>query len=301
MRQILIFLFAVFLVMDAAWAQRSPMLFEYDYNPYIINPAYAGFTPALEVSVAHSGFMNDFEGSPFTTSLTGNLPMERSPVGLGVGFMSDNIGVEKTRTLFGSYAYQLRLEDNVPYWKVYNPSVIAFGISAGVANYRENLTDLGLPTDPMFSEDMSETIPYVSLGAMFNRGPIFVGISASNVLNGLVKTDRRLKIETPIYGYFGYRFYTDYLQTTLLKPSILLKYVDGAPMQVDANLVSKFGKYFEVGGGYRSDSTINLMAGVYLFERLRAVYSFQWANGDSPLGNSQGIVLNYRFGNGFNE
>ena len=49
---------------NSIFAQQTPLFSEYNYNPFIINPAYAGLTPNSEFSISNSGYFSPFEGSP---------------------------------------------------------------------------------------------------------------------------------------------------------------------------------------------------------------------------------------------
>ena len=60
-----------------------------------------------------------------------------------------------------------------------------------------------------------------------------------------------------------------------------------------------FKNKFERGTGYRTSNSINFLAGVYLFDNVRAIYNYNLASGDSPLGNTHGFILSYQFGDGY--
>ena len=91
------------------------------------------------------------------------------------------------------------------------------------------------------------------------------------------------------------RFNPDFI----LKPSLLVKYENGAPIQVDANLSLSIKNSVEIGLGYRSSSTVNAFLGAYIFKNFRALYSYTQGSGDSPLGSTHGVILSYRTGDGF--
>ena len=78
-----------------------------------------------------------------------------------------------------------------------------------------------------------------------------------------------------------------------------MKYENGAPFQMDINLAMSYKNKFELGTGYRTNSSINLLAGIYLFKNIRAVYNYNLAFNNSPLGNTHGIIISYLFGEGY--
>lgn len=284
-------------------AQQTPVFADYNYNPFIINAAYAGLTENTEVSISNSGFFNQFEGSPKTFSLSGHGAINRKKMGLGAGIIRDQIGVTNSTQFFAAYSYKIffDLESNRPYWKLYDAGVISFGITAGLQQYQNNLAELGIVTDSKFSQNESASIPTVGLSFLFNYSSFYVGVSSPNILGNSFASDDSIKINSVYYGYFGYRFFNNQFQDLMIKPNVLLKYEEDAALQADINLAVSFKNRFEIGAGYRTSNSINFLAGIYLFNNLRILYNYNVtpAN-DNALGNTHGFILSYQFGNGYN-
>ncbi len=283
-------------------AQQTPTFTEYNYNPFIINSAYAGAQPEAEATLSNIGFGNiDFDGAPRSLSATFNTPLRNEKVGLGVGVIHDEIGVTSATQLFVAYSYKVFLNDNAqPYWKVYDRSFISFGLSGGALMYNQDLLSLGIQDDPNFAENISTTLPTAGVGVLLGYGNFFAGISAPNILGDALANQDNLKVSRPFYGYSGYHFILNrYQPDFILKPSMLFKYESGAPLQVDANLSLSFKNAIEIGAGFRTSNTINALAGFYLLKNFRALYSYTQGGGDSPLRTTHGIVLSYRGGGGY--
>jgi type IX secretion system PorP/SprF family membrane protein len=287
-------------VNNSVFGQQTAAFPEYNYNPFIINSAYAGLLPTTEATATNTGF-SSFEGSPKNFSLSFHTPMNRGKVGLGAGFIRDEIGVTTSTSAFAAYSYKIFFDfkDDRPYWQIYQPGTLSFGITAGVQQYQDNLLDLGIMDDPNFSQNINATIPTIGVGFLFNHARFYAGISTPNILGDRLATDDNLELESPLYGYFGYRFYNNRFEDFMLKPSVLIKSEKGAPLQVDANVSLSYRNKFELGGGYRTSSSVNLLAGVYLIKNFRLIYHYNMALKDSPLGDTHGIMLSYRFGKGY--
>ena len=286
---------------EAASAQQTAVFAEYNYNPFIINSAYAGMLPTTEITGTTSGFISQVEGSPQNLSVSFNTPLNEGKVGLGAGIVRDQIGVTTNTDFFAAYSYKIffDFESNRPYWQIYHPGVLSFGITAGLRQFQDNLLELGIADDPNFSENINASIPTVGVGFLFNHARFYAGVSAPNVLGDRLATRDDLELSNPMYGYFGYRFFTDIFEETMIKPNILLKYENGAPLQADINLAASFSNKFELGAGFRTSSSINLLAGVYLIKNFRLIYHYNMAIQNSPLGNTHGLMLSYRFGEGY--
>ena len=91
----------------------------------------------------------------------------------------------------------------------------------------------------------------------------------------------------------------DVFNQIMIKPNLLLRYENGAPFQADLNLSVSFMNQFELGAGYRTTSSVNAFAGIYLINHFRLLYQYNMAIANSPIRNIHGLVLSYRFGNGY--
>lgn len=285
---------------NSLFSQQTAVFPEYNYNPFIINSAYAGLLPTTEATASNTGF-SSFEGSPRNFSLSFHTPMNDGKVGLGAGFIRDEIGVTTSTSAFAAYSYKIFFDfkDDRPYWQIYQPGTLSFGITAGVQQYQDNLLELGITDDPRFGQNINATIPTVGVGFLFNHARFYAGVSTPNLLGDRFASDDNLQLESPIYGYFGYRFYNNRFEDFMLKPSVLVKSEKGAPLQIDTNVSVSYRNRFELGAGYRSNSSVNFLAGIYLIKNFRLIYHYNIALKNSVLPNIHGLILSYRFGKGY--
>lgn len=300
------FIFAVvlivsFLTVNNSFAQQTPTFSEYNYNPFIINAAYAGSTEFTELSISNNGYFSQFDGSPRTLSFSGHGSFNDGKVGVGGGIIRDQIGVTTSTQFFGAYSYKIffDFDSNRPDWQLYNPGVLSFGITAGLQQYQDNLLELGITDDPNFSQNINANIPTIGLGFLFNKSTFYFGVSVPNVLEDRFASDDTINLRNPLYSYFGYRFFNNRFEELMIKPNVLLKYENGAPLQADLNVAVSFRNKFEIGAGYRTSSSVNVLAGFYLLKSFRFIYNYNIAVNNSPLGNTHGFVLSYQFGNGY--
>lgn len=257
--------------------------------------------PTTEATLSNSGFFNSFDGSPKNFSLSFHSPLRDGKIGIGAGLIRDQIGVTTSTSAFAAYSYKIFFDfkDDRPYWQIYQPGTLSFGITAGIQQYQDNLLELGIMNDPNFSQNINATIPTIGIGFLFNHARFYAGVSSPNLLGDRLASDDNLDLKSPVYGYFGYRFYNNLFEDFMLKPSVLLKHEKGAPLQIDTNVSVSYRNRFELGAGYRTSSSINLLAGIYLIKNFRLIYHYNMALKDSPLGNTHGIMLSYRFGDGY--
>ncbi|WP_257656308.1 PorP/SprF family type IX secretion system membrane protein [Parapedobacter lycopersici] len=297
MKQVIMWFF-VFWGSPAVFAQQTPLFAEYDYNPFIINPAYAGMAAGSVVSLSHQRYTRNIDGAPRSSAMSIHSPLSNGRMGLGAAIVDDRIGVTTVTDAVLAYSYQLffDLKRNRPYWEMYDQHVFSFGVTAGMKRLHENLLELGVDDDPAFADNLSEMIPVVGAGFLYNKVGFYIGVSIPNLLGGKLASRNNLNLSTPVYGYFGYRFFTDLYKENMIRPSVLVKYEKGAPVQVDMNLAVTFRNKFEVGAGYRSSSSVNFLVGLYPIERLRVIYHYNVGLKRPVLGNNHGLVLSYAFG-----
>lgn len=167
--------------------------------------------------------------------------------------------------------------------------------------YDENLLELGIQNDPNFANNINTIIPTLGIGIFYNREHIYVGLSAPNLLGDSLSSEDNINIESPYYVYAGSRFFATRFKEVMINPSVLIKYVSGAPTQADFNTKINYKNKFEVGAGYRTNSSMNFLAGFHISNHIRVLYNYNKALKNTPIGNSHGIVLNFHLGNGFIE
>lgn len=275
-------------------AQQQPSFSQYMYNTLSFNPAYAGYHLAPEVNVSARGQFSGIEGAPRSLTFAAHGRALSNRTGLGFLASRDEIGVSNTTEIQGSYSFRLisRNKNSYSSWS-YIPKVLSLGLSAGISRYHEGLTSLSLSNDPNFKENVTHYVPNFGVGIYYSKHPFYVGLSIPQLLGGIVS--KKLNFRRHIYLNGGV-----YLNTgtfTTLQLSTLVKYVQGAPLQADVNAIMILHDKVEVGAGFRSVSTLNIMAGLRISDKLRLAYFY-----DFPLGtnrqisfNTHEIMLNYRF------
>ena len=300
----LIFLIAAIgLLPKLSKAQQSPTYANYYYNQALINPAHAGFFSETDITVSQTGHFNALDGSPRTMTAVASTSLSDDKIGVGGGVTHDQIGVSKLTRAFASYAYKIAFKDHgnnakAPWWNQ-KSSIFSMGLSAGVIRFNEDLLQLGIQNDPNFASNINETLPTFDFGLLLVHDALHLGFSTQNLFAERFAEDSNIKVENPFYFYGGYDFYTGYMRSVRIQPTLLAKVADGAPAQFDFNVSANYKNRVEGGVGYRTRSSFNLFAGVFIKDHLRVAYTLDIVASGTPLNNPQGLVLSYRFGKGY--
>ncbi|WP_276380995.1 type IX secretion system membrane protein PorP/SprF [Flavobacterium sp. H4147] len=298
---IILVLFIIIIFLERAYAQQTPVFSSYNYNTVLINPAHAGYYSDLDLAMTTNGYFNSVEGSPKNFDLSVNKLTWGEKIGLAAGISHDQIGVTNTTNFFTSYSYKIYYDSDYKYgkWWAYDPNIISFGVTAGAMIYNENLTQLGIENDPKFQENVNSFTPTFGVGFLYNRDHIYFGLSSPNLLNSTFNSSNNTNLKNVYYSYFGYKFFTNRFEEVLINPSLLFKYVEGAPFQADLNLLINYKNKVEFGGGYRTSKTLNLLAGFHLSDNFRVICTYNKSIGNVVIPDTFGLVLNYRAGKGF--
>lgn len=291
----------IIMFLNTVKAQQTPVFSSYNYNAVLLNPAHAGYYDKTDVVMTTNGYFNSVEGSPRNIDISVNTLTRSENIGLAGGIAHNQIGVTYTTNFFASYSYKIFFHEDYKYgkWWTYDPNIMSFGITAGGQIYDENLTKLGMENDPEFQENVHSFTPTLGVGFLYNRDRIYFGLSAPNLLSGTFNSQNNTKLKNVYYSYFGYRMFTDLFEDILINPSFLVKYVDGAPIQTDLNVLVNYKNKFEFGGGYRSSNTLNFLAGFHLSTNSRLLFTYNKSLESVVLPDTYGVVFNYHFGKGF--
>lgn len=286
----------------SSWGQQTPVFSDYYYNTVIINPAYAGFYSSPDIVISNRGYINKSPGSPKTLGASFSTSIRDRKVGLSFSAISDEVGVTKTTNVTASYAYKIFFDRGFSVSKKMNseyiPNVMSFGISGGMLFYNEDLLSLNIPNDPKFDENINVNVPVIGLGFLYQSETFYSGISSTNILGNILAPNDNIDLEAPIYIYAGYRIFPRGSSSLIFKPNALLKTVFNTT-QIDLNMAVNYQNSIEFGVGYRSNNSVNFVAGVYLKDHFRVLLNYNASINNVPIKNTLGIILNFRMGEGF--
>jgi len=272
-------LFGILMTIGAtSWGQQDPLYSQYLFNPFMLNPAYAGYSKDLTAQAAYRLQWAGFDGSPVTMNASGHVALLDNRMGLGLMILRDNIGVDNTLTMQASYAYHLLLKDNMR---------ISFGLNGGVVNYRSDYDELIVDeTDPKFQNNINIMKPTVGAGMIFSTDHLFIGFSVPKMLKASTTVEgAQLNLYNQhAYAYVSYLFN---ITTRLkLKPFVLSRAVQGASFNFDLGATLTADDAYTLGFFTRSLTTYGLLAKINLGDVLRFAYVFE-------LPTNQSVGINY--------
>jgi len=274
-------------------AQQEAMFTQYMFNGLALNPAYAGSHEALSATFLMRDQWTGLPGAPSTQTFSVHSPIRNARIALGLQFIHDKIAVFDQYGVNGAYAYRIFTDKGT----------LSLGLQFGLTSYSADLTDLTtqVPNDPAFQGSVNKTMPNFGAGLYYYTDRFYIGLSAPQLVTNslsedVVEIDADARQERHYFLTAGHMF--ELSRNVKLKPNVLIKAVEGAPVQMDLNLNALFSDVLWVGVSWRSLSDFNGLLELQLTDQLLLGYSYDFAHTTDLSRINSGsheLMLNYRF------
>lgn len=253
-------------------AQQATLYSQYMFNGLAINPAYAGSSEALNLTATGRKQWSGVDGAPSTLTFSAHAPIRKEKMALGALITNDRISVFSQTTLNLIYAYRLHFSSG---------STLAFGLQAGASNYLARYSNLTYksPNDPTLQqEDYNSITPGFGAGIYYNSEKLYAGISVPYLASNFLATKyvaNRLELKNHYFFTAGYVATIN--ENLKFKPSALIKYIEGAPVQIDYNANFLYKEFLWLGVSYRSKSSLIFLGQFYANDQLSFGYSYDYS------------------------
>lgn len=285
-------------------AQQQRLYTMFMYNKLGLNPGYAGYHDHACVTGIYRNQWIGFDGAPETQMLSFQTPLDGQRIGVGANLSRTSIGVSSMTTFDGIYAYRLPLGNGT----------LSLAAQASVRNLDIDYADPALRAVQDLSIDPgvevgreSKVIANFGTGVYFHTDDLYLGLSAPRLMRSDIDLDDNnlfiSREERHFYLMGGYVINAGY--TLDVVPQVLVKYVTGAPVNVDINTSLIWKKDYTVGVSYRSGGasadfgeSIDLLASARVARGLLlgVSYDFSLSALRKHSSGSVEVVLRYCFG-----
>ena len=314
-------------------AQQKPHYTQYILNQYIINPALSGIENYTDIKLSYRNQWTGLSGAPVTTYFSIQGPIGKKDYrttatsfeipgenprghrywedyqasephhGVGLQIINDKTGPLSNFSAYGTYAYHIGLTPRTS---------LAAGFGAGISRFSLNNSSLDFQNttvDPVvYSSSVINTTKFdMSAGLYIYSADYFIGLSAQQIVPSHLNfsnhtvTTATGKTVPHIFATTGYRFLlTEDLNLT---PSVMVKYIDPLPMQVEINTKLQYRDIMWIGATYRVKDSFAGMVGFNVSHKFNIGYAYD--NTTTALGSySNGtheIVLGFILGNKYDD
>lgn len=310
-------------------AQQKPHYTQYILNQYIINPAITGIENYIDVKASHRHQWVGIQDAPITTYMTIHGPIGKKDYrtsatsyrvpgenprgksywedytaaephhGAGLQVINDRTGPLSRFAAYATYAYHIGISARTS---------LAAGFGAGLTSLSLNTSKLDfiyVPVDPAVynSGIINQIKPDFNAGLYLYSADFFVGLSAQQIIpqkiafsDYAVKTTNG-KFVPHLFATAGYRFLLN--DDFNFIPSVMLKYIDPLPAQLDFNGKLQYQDIAWVGASYRTGEGFAGMVGLNISNTLNIGYSYDYTTSklNTVSKGTHEILVGFTIGN----
>lgn len=270
MKKYSIILLLIFVSITETFSQQDALYSQYMFNPFMINPAYAGSRNATSAVLLFREQWLGIDGAPSTQTFSIHSPFQKNKMALGLNISNDRIGPTRNTGGFLTYAYHLTM----PKGK------LSLGLRGGVYNSSLDQSMLNYQDQSdhfIGSSNVNAISPSFDFGVYYYTNKFYLGLSSTHLTqNSFIYEGLPDNANFDLKRH--YMFATGYAweisKNAVFKPSVLVKYVENAPVNVDVNASVLLKKVFWLGLSYRSAGSIVFITEYNIAEFIRLGYSY---------------------------
>jgi type IX secretion system PorP/SprF family membrane protein len=278
----------LFLASSPLLAQQESIINFYTANLNLINPAVVSTDGNTYIKSVIRNQWAGIEEAPETQTVVFTTPL-RQNLALGVGIIRDKVFIEQQTFISVDISYKVKLNEQLN---------LFMGIKAGANNYQVNTTGLetyNQQTDPSL-EQISGFNPNVGVGFYLEHSNYYISLSTPKLLDTerAKNEDGFATVASDRAHFYGSTGYTFAINTSVdLLPSMIIRYVNGAPLSTDFSIATEFNKKFKLGTGYRTDKSLIGIVQVTPSKRLQIGFAFEYIMQNNLLAKANGTTEFY--------
>ncbi len=281
-------------ISSGVYAQQESILAFYSNHLNLVNPAAVSVNGESQFRTSIRQQWTDIKDAPQTQSASFMTPVSKN-LSFGISVVKDEVFIEKQTFAAIDFSYKVQLNDALD---------LFMGIKAGGNNYEVNTT--GLQTynynvaDPSL-QSISRFNPNIGIGFYLKHKDYYISMSTPKMLD-----TKRAKTEDGFataatdqaHYYFSAGRTFEVTPSIDLVPSIMVRYVNGAPFSTDFTTTAKFDDKVNLGITYRTDRSFAGLAMINVSKKFALGYAYEYSLRSQLLGRANGsneFYLQYRF------
>ena len=256
-----------------SFSQQLPQYTQYMLNEMAINPAVSGKDDYADVRSNNRYQWVGVTDAPRTYMLTLHGPIKAKNMGIGMNLYTDIVGPTRRTGLNFSYAYHMKVKDDM---------FLSMGLSAGVLQWGIDGSKLILRDDGdqnLLSTYQTTYVPDFGAGLYFHKKDRFYfGLSLPQIYQAPIKLYEGAGKNSKIVNHFNlngaYKF--DLGDDFKIEPSFLVKYEIPTPPKIDVGMRVIYQEQIWLGGAYRHNDAFTALIGYFYKNYLIIGYSFDF-------------------------
>ena len=278
-------------VVPFSYGQQEKLFSQYMFNPSTFNAGYTGSRQVSSVFMQHRSQWLNFDGAPTTTFFNYQTYNDNKNTGLGISFLSDQLGPLKSTEVSIDYAYHLKVSNN---------GTLSLGLKFSGDRLNVDFNDLNLyQDDSALNVNIDRKFsPNIGAGAYYYTDKFFVGASVPRFLERRHYESSNLnEAKDKMHFYFMSGYVFDVSSELKLKPMLFYRTVYGINDQIDAAAHFLFKEKFQLGATYRFTNAYSIMSAFQVSPNVTIGYSYDRETTELSAFNrgSHEIFLRYEF------
>ena len=277
--------------------QQISLYNHYAINPYLINPARAGYSKNTTAFLLHRQQWTGIPGAPVTDLLTIDGIKKSEKIGLGMTISNDVTNIVSKTSVLGTYAYHGKINSN---------NKFSIGLSAGILQNRiqfdkvvtDNYTDKTLLNNLERGTTMD-----VNFGTTYQWKKLDIGLAVNQLFGNKINYTQQSRFKELNWQNIRHFILTAGYSFTLKKdlltldPIILLRSAQGLPFQAEFTSLLKYKKNAWITLSYRHESAVTMGIGVNALDNfsLSYVYEYPVTKLNRFSANTHELMIGYRF------
>ena len=280
-------------ISSGVYAQQESILAFYSNHLNLVNPAAVSVNGETQFTTSIRQQWTGIKDAPQTQGASFMTPLNKN-LALGLSVIKDEVFIEKQTFVAIDFSYKVQLNDALN---------LFMGIKAGGNNYEVNTSGLQTYTevqDPSL-QSISRFNPNIGIGFYLKHDKYFISLSTPKMLD-----TKRAKNEDGFataatdqaHYYFSAGRTFEVTPSIDLVPSIMVRYVNGAPFSTDFTTTAKFDDKFDLGVTYRTDRSFAGLAKLNVSKKFALGYAYEYSLRSQLLGRANGsneFYLHYKF------
>lgn len=256
-------------------AQQSPLYTQYMFNEFVINPAIAGTHDYYQIRLNNRYQWLGIENAPITGALSVYGPHKSKPMGWGGYLYTDMQGPTSKIGLYGAYAYNIVIKNDIN---------LSMGLNIGLIQYKIDPSEIDFEVDEdatFIANKYTFIKPDAAAGLYMYSTRFYVGFSADQLFNNSLDVEKdtaytggetfnRLKTHFTLVGGYKFNLNRDFD----MEPTLLFRATGSSPIQVELDVKTIFRKKAWLAVGYRSGDAISLIIGYNHKDQIYVGYSY---------------------------
>jgi len=269
----------IFFCSMGTFAQQVPLYNHHFANPFVYNPAFAGFGDNVNAFLVRNSRNTNFGGGAVNNYLTVDAGIgKENQQGIGLMVAAQTHGIQQQYGGGLSYAYVL---------KTGKLSSLRFGVQAGFLDNQIDASEINVhhQQDPYLLALQKNKLAFNgSAGLAFVHKNTRVGFSIPQLLGNKVNFGGNgergfYQLERHYMLSGAHTIHLTKNQDWNLVPHVIMRFSSAFPVQLDALAQVNYKKIAWMSVGYKSNYAIEFNAGVRFLKHFQFGYSYELVTG----------------------